>query len=62
MFIFVFSFLQQMTPLHMAAERGHVKIVEYLVCHGANINTKDHNGVIMCGYTNSSRLELQFKV
>ena len=33
-----------------------------LVCHGANINTKDHNGVIMCGYTNSSRLELQFKV
>ena len=43
----------QLTPLHVAAEKGHSKIVEYLVGltdQEVDINTRDDNGVsiIMC--------------
>ena len=35
-----------MTPLHVAAEKGHFeKIVRYLVEKGATINAKNNNGV-----------------
>ena len=37
-----------MTPLHMAAERGYVKIVDYLIGKGADIGIQDKNGVIIC--------------
>ena len=35
-----------MTPMHMAAERGYVKIVDYLVRKGADIDIQDKKGVI----------------
>ena len=34
-----------MTPLHVAAERGHDRIVEYLIDVGAKISAKDNDGV-----------------
>ena len=37
-----------MTPLHLAAERGHVKMVNYLVDKGADIDIQSDNGVIIC--------------
>ena len=36
-----------MTTLHVAAERGYLKIVEYLVGKEADINIQDNNGVIL---------------
>ena len=50
---FFFS-LYQMTPLHVAAERGHTKIVDYLVSKGADINSQDKKGVVMHDYSNDS--------
>ena len=41
------SSLHQITPLHVAAERGHPRIVEYLVDKGADIDIQDKNGVII---------------
>lgn len=38
----------------MAAERGHPKIVEYLVGKGADIDIQDKNGVSICDYSNDS--------
>ena len=46
-----FLSIHQMTPLHVAAKSDRYKTVEYLVDEGANINTKDNNGVSICGYT-----------
>ena len=40
-----FSLLYQRTPLHMAAEGGHIDTVKYLVDKKANINTKDTDEV-----------------
>ena len=37
-----------MTPLHIAAENAHNKLVEHLVNEGANINIQDSNGVNIC--------------
>ena len=34
-----------MTPLHLAAEGGHIKIVTYLCDMGVDINIQDNNGV-----------------
>ena len=34
-----------MTPLHLAAESGHVKIVNYLCDEGADSNIQDKDGV-----------------
>ena len=36
-----------MTPLHLAAESGHIKIVNYLCDEGADINIQDSDGVIL---------------
>ena len=52
--IFIVSSLYQMTPLHVAAERGYVKIVDYLVGKGADIDIKDENGVIICDCFNNN--------
>ena len=41
-----FLFLCQLTPLHMAAEGGYMKIVEYLFENGADVKTTDNTGVI----------------
>ena len=41
-----FLSLYQMTPLHLAAERARVKVIEYLVDKEADIiNSEDQNGV-----------------
>ena len=34
-----------MTPFHLAAESGHVKIVNYFFNEGAAINIQDNDGV-----------------
>ena len=46
--------LYQMTPLHLAAKRAHVKIVKYLVSKGADTDIKDKEGV-SSNSTNSSQ-------
>ena len=50
----VVSSLHQITPLHVAAERGHTRIVEYLVSKGAEIDIQDKNGVIVHDYSSGS--------
>ena len=41
-----------MTPLHVAAARGRVKIIEYLVVEqGADVNIQDLKGVSVCDCT-----------
>ena len=46
MITFVVSPFHQMTPLHVAAEKGdRLEIVEYLIKKGADINIKDNSGV-----------------
>ena len=52
------SSLHQMTPLHVAAERGHFKIVQFLVGEGADVNTKDNSGVNLCENYQKSTLLL----
>jgi ankyrin repeat protein len=32
------------TPLYVASQKGHVSIVEYLLEHGANVNSRFQNG------------------
>ena len=39
-----------MTPLHLAAESGHVKVVNYLCDEGAHMNIQDNDGVILIAY------------
>ena len=36
-----FDDLMGRTPLHLAAERGHVAMVEYLVANAADVNARD---------------------
>ena len=40
-----------MTPLHLAAKIAHIRILDYLVKQGADINIQDDNGVIICDHT-----------
>ena len=35
-----------MTPLHLAAESGRIKVLKYLIDQGTDINLQDDNGVI----------------
>jgi len=35
-----------MTPLHLAAENGHLSIVEYLVNQKVDVNAKNKDGKI----------------
>ena len=39
-----------MTPLHLAAESACIKVLNYLVDQGADINIQDENGVIICDH------------
>ena len=50
----IVSSLYQMTTLHVAAERGYIKIVEYLVGKGADIDNQDEKGVIICDTSNNN--------
>ena len=50
-FFFWFLSHHQMTPLHLAAESGRIKILKYLADKGADINHQDDNGVITCDHT-----------
>ena len=43
-----------MTPLHLAAEGGRIKVVKHLVEQGADINIQDDNGVIICDHIHTS--------
>ena len=43
----IFFSLHQMTPLHLAAERNHVKMVECFLDQYAYINIQDDNDVIL---------------
>ena len=43
--MFKLVFLHQMTPLYLAAGRGNVDIVEYLVGAGGDIHSRDRGGV-----------------
>ena len=36
-----------MTPLHLAAEGGRIKILGHFLGQGADINIQDDNGVII---------------
>ena len=48
----------QKTPLHLAAGKGHVDIVRYLVDKGADLNIKDTFGVSEQEYTADYKLVL----
>ena len=44
----IFYFLHQMTPFHVAAEKGRCEaIMGHLLRKGGNINIKDDDGVIV---------------
>ena len=49
-FYALFFSLNQMTPLHIAAEEGHMDIVQYLVDSQAHINARDNHRVSVCNY------------
>ena len=46
-----------MTPLHLAAKGGLLKIVNYFVEKGPDINIQDDIGVNLC-HTNAGRLNI----
>ena len=43
--------LHQLTALHMAAERGYIEIVEYLVGKQADIDIQDSEDKVICDYS-----------
>ena len=55
-----------MTPMHVAAEEGHHKIIGLLVRNGADINIKDGRGVstfiYVQGYTIVSQKRAQYQI
>ena len=51
-----------MTPLHRAAEEGHVDAVTYLVQKGANIHSEGNDGVSEWECTTDCRLVLLIRV
>ena len=58
----LFASPHQWTPLRQAAEGGHVDTVYYLVEKGANIHSKDSNGVSEWECTTDCRLVLLIRV
>ena len=47
------SFQDKWAPLHLAAHNGHLKVVQHLVEHGADINARNevgHSFVILDGH------------
>ena len=38
-----------MTPLHLAVQSGHIKVVDYLFDQQADVDTQDNDGVINAG-------------
>ena len=58
---FIYS-SHQLTPLHFAAEAGHVDIARCLVENDAHLNIKDENGVGEQGYTADCKLVLLVRV
>ena len=60
-FFFIYS-PHQKSPLHIAAEAGHVDTVRCLVNKGADLNIKDGNKVREQEYTVDSKLVLLVRV
>ena len=60
-FFFIYS-PHQRTPLHSAAEAGHVDIARYLVEQGADLNIKDEIGVSEREYTADCKLVFLVRV
>ena len=54
--LYLLSSLHQMTPLHVAAERGYTNIVDYLVSKGADIDIGDKSGVMICDSSNDREI------
>lgn len=46
----------QMTPLHLAAERGHAEIISLLIDAGAKLEAKDFYDVSACMGSNSGMI------
>lgn len=40
------NYVQQLTPLHVAAANGKAELVDILIEHGANVNARNHAGVV----------------
>ena len=59
MFLILFIFLVQRTPLHNAARGGHLHILKYLA-KTAQIDIKDYLGVSVRGYIAEWRLGVLF--
>ena len=49
--LMLFISLHQMTPLHVAAEGGCIKVVKCLLDHKADVNMKDRKGVNLFDHT-----------
>ena len=49
-----------MTPFHLSAESGHIKIVNCLYDQRADINIQDDNGVITVDYSGRIKLMMMF--
>jgi len=47
-----------MTPLHLAAESGHIKIVNYLCDKGADINIQENDEVNLHAGRLANKFEL----
>jgi len=45
-----------MTPLHYAAQQGHLSVVEYLVNQKADINTQNKQGQTPLGVAKKSNV------
>lgn len=40
------NYIEQVTPLHIAAKNGRVEFIDILVEHGADVNVRDHLGIV----------------
>ncbi|KAF6776175.1 hypothetical protein AHF37_04470 [Paragonimus kellicotti] len=57
-----FAYVQGMTPLHWAADRGHHDIIATLLAYSADVHAVDHDGqtplhyACSCGHVTSAKL------